>query len=73
MTKTYYGQRGTRLKETPKSLQATYLKVLDGRANTTVCIKMMCLQCMGYDKSEIKNCVSLACPLWHRRPYQGGG
>ena len=33
-------------------------------------IKAMCLDCVGYIRSEVTNCTSLGCPLWTQRPFQ---
>lgn len=33
-------------------------------------IKAFCLYCTGYQRLEVKNCTSLACPLYPFRPYQ---
>lgn len=32
--------------------------------------KLMCLFCTNFNKSEIKNCTILSCPLYASRPYQ---
>jgi hypothetical protein len=32
-------------------------------------IKLMCIECMGFQKSLVKDCTDLQCPLW---PYRKG-
>ena len=35
-------------------------------------IKAKCLDCCCWQRIEITNCTTLACPLWPYRPYQPG-
>lgn len=43
-----------------------------GGGSRTAGIKAFCLDCVGFQRSDITNCTALACPLWPYRPYQGG-
>lgn len=54
----------------PKSYHKLYEKVVSGKGNKTECIKVMCLECLGYAKKDITNCLSVSCPLYAHRPYQ---
>jgi hypothetical protein len=33
-------------------------------------IKLKCLDCAGWERKEVRDCVILACPLYPHRPYQ---
>jgi hypothetical protein len=33
-------------------------------------IKVKCLACCNYERSEVKDCAVITCPLWAYRPYQ---
>jgi hypothetical protein len=59
-----------RLAECPSQYLPLMRKALSLSATRSQCIKAMCLQCMGYEKREIRECKSWACPLWSFRPYQ---
>ena len=32
-------------------------------------VTAFCVQCMGYDRDEVRNCTAPACPLYPHRPY----
>lgn len=52
-----------------------YQKVFErayGGGSRTAAIKAFCLDCVGFQRSDITNCTALACPLWPYRPYQAG-
>jgi len=34
-----------------------------------VAVDSFCLECVGYQREEIKVCTDKACPLWAYRPY----
>ena len=36
-------------------------------------INANCLDCMGYDSSEVERCHLCDCPFWEYRPYQKRG
>jgi hypothetical protein len=63
-----------RLAEVPRRYRKQYLMVVASsqRASRTLCIKLMCLQCVGFERKEIAHCSSMACPLYRRRPFQDG-
>jgi len=58
-----------RLKEIPKSYRNNYLKAMRGKSKVSA-IKAFCLECMGWQRNEVKNCCSKMCPLYPYRPYQ---
>lgn len=35
-------------------------------------IKLMCLDCSAWERSEVRNCGIVRCPLYPYRPYQAG-
>lgn len=40
------------------------------KGSRSASVKLMCLQCCGFEVKEVKLCVSKSCPLWIFRPYQ---
>jgi hypothetical protein len=38
--------------------------------NIRACIKLHCLECMGYDRESVRECTSPACQFHWIRPYQ---
>ena len=57
-----------RLNDIPEIYRNHYKKAMTGR-NRTAAIKSFCLECMGWQRTEVKNCDSVACPLYPYRPY----
>jgi hypothetical protein len=55
-------------KITPKSFQGLVDKVEKG--SLTAAIKLMCIQCMGFEKKNVWDCRGLTCPMYLHRPYQ---
>lgn len=53
----------------PKSCRATYLKATRGKASPRVAIKAFCLECVGWNRAEVRRCTATACPLWLYRPW----
>lgn len=45
-------------------------RAYEGKASPRGAIKAFCLYCTGYERAEVTNCTSLACPLYPYRPYQ---
>lgn len=58
-----------RLSIIPKSYRNTYEKAV-ARKSMRAALKAQCLECVNWEKSEIRNCTALGCPLWAYRPYQ---
>lgn len=53
----------------PKKYRNTYDKAISGRSLRSA-IKAHCLECVCWQRDEVRLCTSLACPLWAVRPYQ---
>jgi hypothetical protein len=34
-------------------------------------IKLACLDCSGWQRQEVRDCVIVGCPLYPHRPFQG--
>jgi hypothetical protein len=57
-----------RTKDIPKIYRKVYEKaVING--NKPAAIKAFCLECVCWQKNEIINCTSFACPLYLVRPF----
>jgi hypothetical protein len=41
------------------------------KGSMAAAVRLMCLDCSGWVKPEIRDCVIIACPLYPFRPYQG--
>lgn len=55
-------------KTTPKSLHGLVDKVEKG--SLTAAIKLMCIECMGFEKKYVWDCRGFTCPMYLHRPYQ---
>lgn len=51
-----------------KSVINTFISAYSGRSKAAG-LKALCIECMGFDKKEIKECTAPTCPLWCYRPY----
>lgn len=60
-----------RLNDMPQSYRSNYKKAMSGKS-ITAAVKSFCLECMQWKKEEVKNCCSVACPLFAYRPYAEG-
>jgi hypothetical protein len=47
-----------------------FVRVYNGKATLSECIKAFCLECNGWDEGAIRDCASTACPLHRQRPFQ---
>ena len=45
-------------------------KVYYGKKSFIRAIKAKCLDCCCWQREEVRNCQSYACPLWNLRPFQ---
>lgn len=54
----------------PQSYRKMYMDAVRGEASPRAAIKINCLECMGFDRGEVKACESDHCPLFQYRPYQ---
>jgi hypothetical protein len=57
-----------RRKDTPRIHRANYDEAVSGRSRKAA-IKAFCLECVGWEKEEVRLCTGLACPLYPYRPY----
>lgn len=53
----------------PQIYQATYRKAMEGNSRQAA-IYSKCLECMNWQREEVRNCNIYHCPLWPYRPYQ---
>jgi hypothetical protein len=56
-----------RIAQMPKVYRKIYEKAVAGNSKAAA-IKAFCLECCMWQKNEIINCTSLACPLFPYRP-----
>jgi hypothetical protein len=54
----------------PLKYRKLYDRVVAGKASPREAIKMQCLECWAYVKSETKSCDNYACNLFAFKPYQ---
>ena len=54
----------------PKQYRKLYDRVIAGKTSPRDAIKMQCLECYGWVRSETAKCDNYACPLYCYRPYQ---
>ena len=45
-------------------------RVFRGEGSPRQAIKAMCLECLGFNADDIRNCTAPACPLFHNRPFR---
>jgi len=58
-----------RLDDIPIMYKNHYRKAISGK-NRPAAIKAFCLECMGWKRTEVHQCDSVACPLYLYRPYK---
>lgn len=58
-----------RLKAVPKASKRAYLVAVAGRSRKAG-IRAMCMECVGFDRTAVRECSALACALWAYRPFQ---
>ena len=57
-----------RYNDMPKAHKYNYCKAVLG---SKICaIKAQCLECVQWEREEIKLCPSISCPLFNHRPYK---
>ena len=66
--------RQTRIEEfaarVPVSARPAYLKACAGKSSPRQAIKAKCLECSGYDRGEVRECLVWTCALWEYRPWK---
>lgn len=55
-------------KITPKSLTGLVNRLANG--SRVAAEKLMCLQCVGFERTAVRECTGYSCPLFLFRPYQ---
>ena len=55
--------------EIPEIHRADYDKAISGKSRKAA-VKSFCLECMAWEKEEVRQCTSLECPLYLFRPYK---
>ena len=58
-----------RLNDIPINYKNNYIKAVSGKSRTAA-VKAFCLECMGWQREEVRNCTSVACPLYLYRSYK---
>lgn len=54
----------------PIKYRSSFITAIGGTASPRGAIKAFCLECMGYNLAEVKQCDTCNCPLFLYRPYQ---
>lgn len=62
-------KQGAKLSGVPGIYQNVFARAYAGSSRSAG-IKAFCLDCVGFQRSAIRDCTSLACPLYPYRPYQ---
>jgi len=57
-----------KLSDIPRNYRESYLKAMSGKSRVCA-IKSQCLECVGWNKEEVKKCTSVLCSLYPYRPY----
>lgn len=60
----------TRLKTMPERYKPLYFTVISSAGSPKSAIKAFCLECVGWNPDEVRNCQGYACPLYMHRPYK---
>ena len=57
-----------RRQDMPRQYRKLYGRVMAGKASPRQAIKMQCLECWGWVRTETAKCDNYACPLYAYRP-----
>ena len=69
MMKTREEQTEQRCQQMPDIHLANYKKAMRGKSMKAA-IKAFCLECVQWQKEEVRLCTDLACSLYRYRPYK---
>jgi len=58
-----------KLKGIPSAYRHTYKRAMAGKS-LRAAVNAFCLECVCWQREEVKNCTSVDCPLFPYRPYQ---
>ena len=67
--KTQQEQIAERREQIPKIHKANYAKAMRGNSMKAG-IKAFCLECVGWEREQVRLCTDLACPLYPYKPYK---
>ena len=54
----------------PEKHKLAVTRALLKQMSRTTAIKTKCLACSNFDRSDVRGCTVIICPLWAYRPYQ---
>ena len=57
-----------RRSDIPTAYRGTYDRAMSGNSRQAA-MHAFCLECMGWQREEVRVCTSYACPLFPYRPY----
>jgi len=58
-----------RIDDMPESCRGIYQKAMKGKSKAAG-VKAFCLECMGWNRAEVKRCDTVTCPLFPYRPFR---
>jgi len=58
-----------KMADIPQVYRQTYRRAMLGKS-LRAAVNSFCLECVGYQREEVKNCTAVDCPLFPYRPYQ---
>jgi len=58
-----------RRKDIPDLYKGSYDRAMAKKGRSHA-IRSFCLECMGWQRNEVKSCTSPQCPLFQYRPYK---
>ena len=59
-----------RRSDMPEVYRGIYDRAVSGKS-LRAAVNAFCLECVYWQRKEVRLCTSLPCPLWPYRPYQG--
>lgn len=63
-------KRAGRLQTCPATYRGQLARCYDKKASARMAVRAFCLECVGYERQAVAECVAWACPLWEYRPFQ---
>ena len=58
-----------RLIEMPSSCRKLYLRAMSGKS-LRAAASAQCIECVGWQRDEVRECTDPACPLYRYRPFK---
>lgn len=65
--KSKWGSVERKLADTPKKYQQVYLRAISGKSRKAA-VRSFCIECVGWQISEVRKCTCTACQLYPYRP-----